>query len=182
MDFGEVPFRISQRSPQKITMKLKDYVSYMELQHDEDPLYIFDDKVFCIHHFHFICYKSYQQRNSFGKSLQFGESAPKLLEDYSVPHLFQEDFFDILDYEQRPAFRWFIIGPERSGASWHVDPGLTSAWNTLLCGRKRLECLLVLSILMLPNSNTLIIPNSSTCNLMGVCHTHELLTSKYVAL
>jgi hypothetical protein len=44
-DFGEVPFRISQRSPQKITMKLKDYVSYMELQHDEDPLYIFDDKV-----------------------------------------------------------------------------------------------------------------------------------------
>jgi len=50
-DFGEVPFRISQRSPQKITMKLKDYVSYMELQHDEDPLYIFDDKVSCIHHF-----------------------------------------------------------------------------------------------------------------------------------
>lgn len=44
-DYGEVPFRISQRSPQKITMKLKDYVSYMEQQHDEDPLYIFDDKV-----------------------------------------------------------------------------------------------------------------------------------------
>ncbi|XP_066350009.1 lysine-specific demethylase JMJ21-like isoform X3 [Miscanthus floridulus] len=110
-DFGEVPFRISQRSPQKITMKLKDYVSYMELQHDEDPLYIFDDK--------------------------FGESAPTLLEDYSVPHLFQEDFFDILEYDQRPAFRWLIIGPERSGASWHVDPGLTSAWNTLLCVRKR---------------------------------------------
>lgn len=110
-DFGEVPFRISQRSPQKITMKLKDYVSYMELQHDEDPLYIFDDK--------------------------FGESAPALLDDYSVPYLFQEDFFYVLDYDQRPAFRWLIIGPERSGASWHVDPGLTSAWNTLLCGRKR---------------------------------------------
>jgi len=30
-------------------MKLKDYVSYMQLQHDEDPLYIFDDEVFCIH-------------------------------------------------------------------------------------------------------------------------------------
>lgn len=110
-DYGEVTFRISQRSPQKIIMKLKDYVSYMELQHDEDPLYIFDDK--------------------------FGESTPALLEDYRVPHLFQEDLFDVLDYEQRPAFRWLIIGPERSGASWHVDPGLTSAWNTLLCGRKR---------------------------------------------
>ncbi|KAF4368421.1 hypothetical protein F8388_015785 [Cannabis sativa] len=39
--------------------------------------------------------------------------------------------------DQRPPFRWLIIGPERSGASWHVDPALTSAWNTLLCGRKR---------------------------------------------
>ncbi|VAH33731.1 unnamed protein product [Triticum turgidum subsp. durum] len=115
-DYGEVTFRISQRSPKKIIMKLKDYVSYMELQHDEDPLYIFDDK--------------------------FGESAPALLEDYRVPHLFQEDLFDVLDYEQRPAFRWFIIGPERSGASWHVDPGLTSAWNTLLCGRKSISGLL----------------------------------------
>lgn len=69
--------------------------------------------------------------------MQFGEVAPDLLKDYSVPYLFQEDFFDILDRDQRPAFRWFISGPERSGAPWHVDPALTSAWNTLLCGRKR---------------------------------------------
>lgn len=26
-------------------MKFQDYVSYMKMQHDEDPLYIFDDKV-----------------------------------------------------------------------------------------------------------------------------------------
>lgn len=26
-------------------MKFKDYVSYMQIQHDEDPLYVFDDKV-----------------------------------------------------------------------------------------------------------------------------------------
>ncbi|XP_020593236.1 F-box protein At1g78280 [Phalaenopsis equestris] len=110
-NYGDVSFRISQRSSKKITMKLKDYVSYMNCQHDEDPLYIFDDK--------------------------FGEVAPALLQDYCVPSLFQEDFFDVLDYDQRPPFRWLIIGPERSGASWHVDPGLTSAWNTLLCGRKR---------------------------------------------
>ncbi|GMP45903.1 hypothetical protein CsSME_00014250 [Camellia sinensis var. sinensis] len=83
----------------------------MQIQHDEDPLYIFDDK--------------------------FGEVVPGLLKDYSVPHLFQEDFFDVLDRDKRPAFRWLIIGPERSGASWHVDPALTSAWNTLLSGRKR---------------------------------------------
>jgi hypothetical protein len=146
-DFGEVPFRISQRSPQKITMKLKDYVSYMELQHDEDPLYIFDDKVFCIHNLISFATEVTSRKCSFDKSLQFGESVPALLQDYSVPHLFQEDFFDILDYDQRPAFRWLIIGPERSGASWHVDPGLTSAWNTLLCGRKRFEFPFVLTIL-----------------------------------
>ncbi|KAH7683481.1 Clavaminate synthase-like protein [Dioscorea alata] len=110
-NYGDVAFRISQRSSKKIKMTFEDYVSYMKVQHDEDPLYIFDDK--------------------------FGEAAPTLLEEYSVPHLFREDLFDVLDYDQRPSFRWLIIGPERSGASWHVDPGLTSAWNTLLCGRKR---------------------------------------------
>lgn len=111
LDYGDETFKISQRSPQKIKMKFKDYVSYMKIQHDEDPLYIFDEK--------------------------FGEVAPSLLKEYSVPDLFQEDFFDVLTTDQRPPFRWLIIGPERSGASWHVDPALTSAWNTLLCGRKR---------------------------------------------
>ncbi|KAH9328894.1 hypothetical protein KI387_001002, partial [Taxus chinensis] len=109
--YGEVAFHISQSNAKKITMKLKDYVSYMQLQHDEDPLYIFDPK--------------------------FGEGAPDLLKDYNVPHLFQEDLFDILDKHQRPPFRWLVLGPARCGASWHVDPALTSAWNTLLQGRKR---------------------------------------------
>ncbi|XVE95270.1 hypothetical protein REPUB_Repub02eG0081900 [Reevesia pubescens] len=111
LKYGDTEFRISQRTPGKVSMKFKDYVSYMKQQHDEDPLYIFDDK--------------------------FGESAPGLLKDYNVPQIFQEDFFDVLDRDSRPPFRWLIIGPERSGASWHVDPALTSAWNTLLCGRKR---------------------------------------------
>eukprot|EP01018_Ginkgo_biloba_P005285 Gb_12447 [translate_table: standard] len=111
--YGEVAFNISQSNAKKVTMKLKDYVSYMTLQHDEDPLYIFDPK--------------------------FGEVAPGLLEDYKVPHLFQEDLFDVLDNSQRPPFRWLVLGPARSGASWHVDPALTSAWNTLLQGRKRIQ-------------------------------------------
>lgn len=45
MNYGDITFRLSQRSPRKITMKFKDYVSYMQIQHDEDPLYVFDDKV-----------------------------------------------------------------------------------------------------------------------------------------
>ncbi|XP_039049937.1 F-box protein At1g78280-like isoform X2 [Hibiscus syriacus] len=105
--YGDITFKISS----SLKMKFKDYVSYMKQQHDEDPLYIFDDK--------------------------FGESAPGLLKDYTVPQIFQEDFFDVLEKDRRPPFRWLVIGPARSGASWHVDPALTSAWNTLLCGRKR---------------------------------------------
>ncbi|RWW63145.1 hypothetical protein BHE74_00029691 [Ensete ventricosum] len=45
LNYGDVAFRISQRTSKKITMKFRDYVSYMEVQHDEDPLYIFDEKV-----------------------------------------------------------------------------------------------------------------------------------------
>ncbi|TQE12648.1 hypothetical protein C1H46_001668 [Malus baccata] len=106
--YGDTAFIISQKSAHKVSMKFKDYVSYLKIQHDEDPLYIFDHK--------------------------FGEVAPALLKDYSVPCLFQGDFFDVLDGDKRPPFRWLIIGPQRSGASWHVDPALTSAWNTLLVG------------------------------------------------
>ena len=43
--YGSTPFKISQKSAKKLSMKFEDYVSYMQEQHDEDPLYIFDDKV-----------------------------------------------------------------------------------------------------------------------------------------
>lgn len=49
LKYGDTTFKISQRSPRKITMKLKDYVSYTQLQRDEDPLYIFDEKVPSLH-------------------------------------------------------------------------------------------------------------------------------------
>ncbi|CAK9268959.1 unnamed protein product [Sphagnum jensenii] len=109
--YGDVAFKVSQSHGKKVKMKLKDYASYMQSQNDEEPLYIFDSK--------------------------FGEVAPTMLQDYSVPSIFSEDLLALLDKQVRPPFRWLVAGPARSGASWHVDPALTSAWNALLSGRKR---------------------------------------------
>ncbi|CAG8733836.1 18347_t:CDS:2, partial [Acaulospora morrowiae] len=53
---------------------------------------------------------------------------PEMANAYEVPKYFQVDLFETLS-EKRPPHRWMIIGPERSGASWHVDPSGTSGMN-----------------------------------------------------
>lgn len=55
LNYENVAFKISQRSSRKISMKLKDYVSYMKVQHDEDPLYIFDEKVLVLR---YLCFNN----------------------------------------------------------------------------------------------------------------------------
>lgn len=89
---------------------MEEYFRYAELTQEEDPLYLFDD--------------------------EFGERAPELLQDYKVPEYFEEDFFYVLG-NARPAHRWLVIGPARSGAQFHQDPNGTLAWNGLISGRKK---------------------------------------------
>ncbi|KAL7471657.1 hypothetical protein ACHAXS_011944 [Conticribra weissflogii] len=96
-----------------LRVKLKHFLKYLSSNTDDSPLYIFD------------------------ATFDEDRFAKRLLEDYTVPDYFDEDLFGLVGERRRPPYRWFLVGPERSGTTVHVDPLGTSAWNTLVVGVKR---------------------------------------------
>jgi hypothetical protein len=111
--YGNTTFRA-----EAVDWPLNKYISYMNNNADESPLYLFDrafvDKM----------------------DLKVGSSSTLNQEaDYWPPDCFGEDLFTLLG-DQRPDSRWLIIGPERSGSTFHKDPNATSAWNAVLRGSK----------------------------------------------
>ncbi|QRW26964.1 F-box and JmjC domain protein [Rhizoctonia solani] len=38
--------------------------------------------------------------------------------------------------DKRPDYRWLIVGPAKSGSTFHKDPNATSAWNAVITGSK----------------------------------------------
>lgn len=93
-----------------VKMRLEDYFNYSDQVKEERPLYLFDPK--------------------------FAEKIPTLGSEYEVPVYFREDLFSVLGNE-RPDYRWIIIGPAGSGSSFHIDPNSTSAWNAVIRGSKK---------------------------------------------
>ncbi|KAI8813943.1 hypothetical protein BJ742DRAFT_734809 [Cladochytrium replicatum] len=109
-EYGGVQFRA-----EAVDLTLKDYFTYAHtVTLDESPLYLFD--------------KNFANPEKTG-----------MADDYVVPSYFQEDLFSVLG-ERRPDYRWVIIGPARSGSTFHVDPNSThiaSAWNAVITGSKK---------------------------------------------
>ncbi|KAK6460043.1 hypothetical protein DFJ63DRAFT_257937 [Scheffersomyces coipomensis] len=107
--FPSVKFR-----QEAVEWNLADYSTYTKSNHDENPLYLFD------------C-------NSIAMKT--------LRQEYQVPQVFDQDLFKYfnvndLKHNCRPDHAWLIVGPKRSGSTFHKDPNYTSAWNAALTGRK----------------------------------------------
>jgi histone arginine demethylase JMJD6 len=118
-DFGERSFKCGEDDEgYPVKVKLKHFLRYQSsadeggAKLDDSPLYIFD---------------SHYDDDKVGK---------QLLDEYTVPHLFDEDLFSLVGLERRPPHRWVLFGPARSGSNVHIDPLGTSAWNTLVRGHK----------------------------------------------
>ena len=121
--YGDVIFRA-----EAVNWPLKTYVEYMNDNQDESPLYLFD--------------RSFVEK----MDIRVGKGG-----QYWAPDCFGEDLFSVLG-EGRPDSRWLIVGPEKSGSTFHKDPNATryglcksgrsltkassSAWNAVLRGSK----------------------------------------------
>ncbi|KAG0349176.1 hypothetical protein BG004_001232 [Podila humilis] len=95
---------------ESVDMTMANYFKYSKGTKDESPLYLFDKN--------------------------FGERCQGIMEDMEVPVYFREDFFGMMG-ENRPDYRWLIVGPARSGSTFHKDPNATSAWNAVITGSKK---------------------------------------------
>ncbi|KAL3796178.1 hypothetical protein ACHAW5_005667 [Stephanodiscus triporus] len=96
-----------------VRMRLRHFLRYLERNRDDSPLYVFD------------------------ATFDECRRSRRLLDDYDVPEYFDEDLLGLVGETRRPPYRWFLVGPERSGTTVHVDPLGTSAWNTVVHGVKR---------------------------------------------
>ncbi|KAI0136524.1 hypothetical protein BJ170DRAFT_677395 [Xylariales sp. AK1849] len=108
-EYTDVEFRA-----EAVDWPFSAYHSYMHNSDDESPLYLFDRKF----------------AEKMNITVGHDEGCA-----YWPPECFGEDLFHLLGQE-RPAHRWLIVGPERSGSTFHKDPNATSAWNAVIEGSK----------------------------------------------
>jgi histone arginine demethylase JMJD6 len=117
-EYRSVPMKAGEDDDgYSVRIKLKYYMQYLHTNRDDSPLYVFDS------------------------SFDDNDLSRGLMRDYDLPVYFRDDLFKLVGTKRRPPHRWWLVGPERSGSSLHIDPLATSAWNTLMCGRKYWVCM-----------------------------------------
>ena len=112
--YGDFVWRCSDTHGAGLTLNTyQKYVSTLEGLTDDAPLAIYDSQLAV-------------------------DDRATLLEDYRVPTCFASpDLFEELGEEERPPYRWILMGPARSGTGLHIDPMGTHAWVTVVEGLKR---------------------------------------------
>lgn len=113
-NFGDFYWRFSDTHGAGMTLETyHKYASTIEGIVDDAPLAVYDSQL-------------------------LGDDRACLLEDYNVPTCFAApDLFQELGEEERPPYRWILMGPARSGTGLHIDPMGTHAWVTVVEGLKR---------------------------------------------
>lgn len=112
--FRHVAFKVAKDDKgKKLRTKFKYYADYVRNQQDDSPLYLFETNV------------------------DDNASIRPLVDDFEVPDIFPHDWMSLVNSDARPPFRWFCIGPKRSGTTVHTDPLGTHAWNAVTHGTKR---------------------------------------------
>ncbi|CAJ1408105.1 unnamed protein product [Effrenium voratum] len=108
--YGKSSFKVGKDDRGgSVRLRADHFERYAQQQQDDSPVYLFDN--------------------------QFKHEKKAILDDYRVPSYFPDDYMGLCG-DDRPPYRWVGVGPKRSGTIMHQDPLCTSAWNTLLVGRK----------------------------------------------
>ena len=132
-DNGDVTFRA-----EALDWPLRTYVEYMRNNQDESPLYLFDCR--------FVEKMGILKKDGSSDVMNSGKTVVDERKDGAVglaadedvttaatpamppfwtPPCFADDLFDVWDADERPDWQWLIVGPARSGSTFHVDPNGT---------------------------------------------------------
>lgn len=146
------------------SMSFEDYLAYTDASRDDMPLYLFDSKFAqkapqlaadykvnipavqppptlrheSVHELMPTIHRCLRGAAGIWRSSQALICKARMYcIQVQVPEQFPEDLFSVLGESARPDYRWLIMGPERSGSSFHKDPNATSAWNAVVKGSKK---------------------------------------------
>ncbi|KAI9227489.1 MAG: hypothetical protein DHS80DRAFT_31747 [Piptocephalis tieghemiana] len=143
--FGERMFKVGEDDEGvMVRLKLKHYLRYVDdpdgAVKDDSPLYIFESSFTDATSQEKRSEERWRRKRDQGVLIHQERGwKPKktLCSQYRVPPHFAEDLFHLVGSSRRPPYRWFVMGPARSGTNIHTDPLGTSAWNSLIEGHKR---------------------------------------------